>query len=256
MTSGNVPYPYSAGLTTAGGFVDLYISRFETAFMLFGIDLRGDGAQADSYSTQDCHIRDCVLDSSAAAGIRIRGAGRHCDVHISGCYIALAAGVPSAACLTLGGGDAATDGLEGSVTVCNCQFIGDYSGVIATNVAVCNLASNTHLNLQQPVTFARVRFSEVRDTVRIARMPAPTYPVVSLTDCVGVTVAVSASGTAGAFRCGVAIDATSSRIEVNCTRLDPSAVGGSPNLIMSNGKPWGGGSAFGAGNVVTGAIGR
>jgi hypothetical protein len=254
FTSGRVPFPYSAGLTTFGGFVDLFISRFETGFKLFGIDLRGDGTSAESFATQDCLIRDCVLDSNAAAGIRIRGAGSHCDVHVSGCYIALAEGFTSAACVMLGGGEAATDGLGGAVTVCDCEFIGDYAGVIATNVAVCNLASNTHLNLQQPVTFTRVGFSEVRDTVRITRLPAPTFPVVSLSECEGVTVGVSASGVADAFRCGVFVDPGSSRIEVNCTRLDASTVGGAHNLIVSGGAPWGGGATFGNRNVVSGAI--
>jgi hypothetical protein len=254
FTSGKIPFPYSAGLATRGGFSDLYVSKFETGFNLFGIDLQGDGAGSKSYSTQDCLVRDCVLDSNAAAGIRIRSAGDHCDVHILGCYVALAGGFASAACLVLGGVDAAKDALNGAITVGGCEFIGDYAGVRATNVAVCNLSGNSYLNLCEPVALTRVRFSEVRDVVRLMRRPPSAHAVVSLSQCEGLTIAMSASGVANGFRCGVSLDHSSARVEVNCTRFDPDAVGGAGRMIELDGSPWGGGPTFGNRNVATGAL--
>jgi hypothetical protein len=254
FTDGKVAYPYSAGLASRGGFVDLYISQLETGFKLFGIDLQGDGPGSASYSTQDCRISQCVLDSNGTAGIRVQGAGRHCDVHISGCYVALAGGSASSACVELGGAESSTQALRGIVTVSDCEFLGDAGGVSAENVTICNLALNSHIDLARPITFTGVGNSEIRDTARILHKPPVRYPAVSLSRCEGVAVAMSASGEKDGFHGGVSMDAGSSRIDVNCTRIDRAAVGGEQSLILVAGAPWGGGVDFGDGCIATGAI--
>ena len=245
---------YAAGLVSRGGFVDLYISRFETGFQHFGIDLQGDGSRSESFQNQDCQIANCVLDSNFMAGIRIRSAGRYCDVHISTCYIALGGASKASSCVILGGADAAAEGISGVVTATNCEFLGDFAGVIAANVAVCNLALNTYLSLGAPILFSHVGYSEIRDTARMLRPSLLPSPVVRLQSCEAIVVAVSASGVDDGYQGGVAIDATSSAIEVNCTRLKPATVGGAAKRIMIGGQPWGGHATFGERNIANGVI--
>ena len=246
-------FGYSAGLASAGGFVDLLISKFETGFQQYGIDLRGDGTDSNSYSTQNCHIVNCFLDSNDYSGVRIQSAGRHCDVHVSGCYIDLRNSKASSACLYLGGADASSDGIGGTITASNCEFVGDYAGVVATNVAVCTLALNTHLDLQAPVAFLRVHDSEVRDVIRLLHPARTPSPAVRLEHCERISVSVSVSGISNAFRGGVSLDGDTRRVEVNVTRIDEGAVGGAGQRVLVDGSPWKGG-LLDHGNVVTGAV--
>jgi hypothetical protein len=246
-------YGYSAGLASTGGFVDLLISKFETGFQQYGIDLRGDGTASNSYSTQNCHIVNCFLDSNDYSGIRIQSAGHHCDVRVSGCYIDLRGTKTSSACLFLGGTDASSDGIGGTITASNCEFVGDYAGVVATNVAVCTLALNTHLNLQAPVAFSRVHDSEVRDVIRLIRPARTPSPAVLLEHCERISVSVSVSGVSNGFRGGVSLDGDTRRVEVNVTRIDEDAVGGASQRVLVDGSS-SKGDLLSHGNVVTGAV--
>lgn len=244
--SGGLTMTYAAGITSADGFVDLFISQPEGGLLQYGVDLSGDGFSSTTYANENCQIINPILDSNTVRGIRIRNGGELGVVKIIGGYVDVSG---PGTCVEI-------TSFGGAASVAGVQFISNFAGstgVAVTAGAVVTLQNNIYTDINAPVTLTGTLYSSVADTVHGVNVTG-TRPAIAMTGCIGCRVAMSVTGVNGAYNAGAALDATSQKNEINLTQIQNSTVGGVANKIVYNGAPWGGGSTFGTGNLATGVL--
>jgi hypothetical protein len=237
-------YTYAAGMTTADGFVDLFVFKFETGLIQYGIDCQGSGTGA-TYNSEDLHLVECYLDSSALVAMRVQNGANYSNVSILGGYVNSVNGT----CIFI-------NDIPGIVSI---QGVGGIDTTSSTGLSILNCGQvsaigNTWMDFDQPIVVNAASECEIRDIVRRQRGGSPPFPGISLTGVVDSLVAVAVSGPSGGYTAGVTVDSTSQGIEVNCTKFNSATIGGAANKIVYNGSPWGGGTTFGTRNVATGVL--
>ena len=240
---------YTAGITSVDGFVDLFITRFESGLTFYGIDLEGSGYGASDFHTEDLHLVDCILDSPVKAGLRIHKAGPNTAVEINGLYCGLAS--DCGACGVL------LEDVGGMVSLNGAQLIGGGAngvGLQAKNVAIITTSGNISTNIANPVTLDNVQYSKVNQAVHATAGGFGSNPGVSLLNCQRCSIDLSLSGVGNAYGCAVSLDVASQYNKIDTTMVEPSAVGGAGNKIHLDSRPWGGGASFGVGNIATGVL--
>ncbi len=246
---GHGPATYASGVTSAGGFVDLFITQMETGLVHYGIDLEGSGPGVVDFRTEDLLIANCILDSPVRAGLRIRNAGGNTAVEINGLYVGLARDC-GAAGLEL-------DDVGGVVAINGAQFIGggvNGTGVRAVKANSITMSGNIFTDMANPISFKSVGPSKVEGAINAAQGAWPANPAVALSDCHGCKVEVSLTGAAGAYAGGVSLDAACQGNAIDATMIAAGVVGGAAHTILYDGKSWGGGPTFGKGNVANGPL--
>jgi hypothetical protein len=240
---------YTSGVTSVGGFVDLFITQLETGLVHYGLDLEGSGARAIDLRTEDLQIQDCVLDSPVKAGLRLRNAGGNTAVEINGLYVGLAR-------------DCGAVGLDledvgGVVAVNGAQIIGgggNGTGLSAVRVNSLAMSGNIFTDIATPISLQSVGPSKIGGAINAAQGTWPGNPAVALSDCQGCKVEISLTGGPKAYAAGVSLDVNCRENSIDATMISAAVVGGGgDNKVLYKGRPWGGGRTFGKGNMVTGA---
>jgi hypothetical protein len=238
-------YTYAAGLTTNQGFVDLFIFKFESGVIQYGIDCQGSGNTGPAFNSEDLHLTECYLDSASIVTMRIQNAGNFSNIEINGGYLNSINGT----CLLLStiGGMVSVSGVGAIDTTTS-------TGLSIDNVNQISCVGNTWDNFAQPITITNMSESEIRDVIHRVT-GSSTFPAITAVGITRSLIACSVGGPANSYTVGVFIDSTSTFNDIYCTKLEPITIGGAGNKIVFNGSPWGGGGTFGTGNIATGVLG-
>jgi hypothetical protein len=238
---------YSAGLTTNQGFVDLYVNQLETGATQYGMDFWGGFYETGPYTDEDLIVAGCVSDQCTVAGLSIRGTNSYCAVTVTGCYFNALAG----------GYGISLNSCNGAITISGCQFFSSIAaaGIYAYSSVGIHSRGNIFNDMKQSILFATVESFSLEDNIHKISLPGTAVPAISLTGCQFGYVRPIIAGPGTSYSCGISIDNTSSRIEVNCTTIQPPTVGsGAGDKIHYNGAAWGGGGTFGTNNIATGVL--
>jgi hypothetical protein len=150
------------------------------------------------------------------------------------------------------------EGVGGVVAIDGAQVIGggvNGTGLRAVKANSVTMSGNIFTDIANPISLRSVGHSKVAGAINAAQGAWPANPAVTLSDCQDCKIEVSLTGAPGAYASGVSLDADCQGNAIDATMFSPTVIGGAANKIFYEGKPWGGGPAFGKGNVATGALG-
>lgn len=247
------PLTYSAGITSAGGYVDLFITRCETSssgpgIMQYGIDLEG-GSPPMTFGTEDTLLSQCILDQCSIACININNGSAYSGIKIEGCYGAI--NETSSIGISV-------QNVPGVVTVANNQIISAGIGIGMAFNACSGFTTTGNAFNNTPIGISITSCNAFRcqgDVIR--QVTAASSPAVRvITSREGFIAPTVWTPTTGYYSFGVSIDGSGSQgICVDPSGIDPRCFsGGAADYIGYGGSPWGGGATFGTRNYAIGKI--
>lgn len=229
------------GHYTFGGLTDTFICRLETANHDFGLQANGAGEEDATYSAEDFHVIDCVLDACASAAIQINGVNRGTQITIVGCYLC---------------GAGAGDGLRvqnasgGLVTMTACQLI---SGPGSTGAGIrlvgspqrpvqgVNTRDNVLTDWLAPEVYDHAANCRSSNQINVFKQAPRTAAIHVLGSNAGrmVIEPLITSSIGADVPVGVLIEPGADHLEVRCTNIDPNALAGASgrNKVVYAGTP-------------------
>ena len=252
MTVGGSPtLTFSVGFWGYHGYTDTFIERLETAQTQYGEYL--DGTSAGEYGTQDFHSIGCVYDQCRIAGVYLTNGGAFTSSEHIGLYTALTVSASAVASVVLNnqlGLNLFTGG-----TVLGGLNNPDI-GILIESSAGAFFKNTSIRDAYKPVVVTGSSDFELDVKINNPDL-GNNYDAINLsgTNTVG-KITPSVQGGAGIFAHGVNLSGSAnSRIEVNCTGIDPAAINsGAPNKLISNGTQITSVGAFNTTNYASGVI--
>jgi len=226
---------YSAGIRSDGGFVDLFIDRFEMgAGMQYGIHLIGDAYSGGiSYKTENLHITNCILDPGAIANIRVERGDISTQSRISGNYCAPGSSGTGISLAQLGG----------TIEVAHNQIIGGGfygTGISASQVNGLVSIGNLMTRIKNPIVLSQVTsFTISNDRIHGLESGGTAQGAVLCTNCTQGVIEPILDGPGGCYGSGVYLTGTTNAgIEVRVSNIQWSAfVGGAAQKLLNNNVP-------------------
>jgi hypothetical protein len=225
---------------TYGGLTDTVVQRLECGFHDYGIQANGAGMTDTTYSAEDLHILDCVLDSCRIACIRLNACNPGAQVTIIGNYGA-----------AVGAGDGIRfQDFLGTAVVMGNQLINGAgntgaaihgAGTPAGAVAGVQAEGNTLLNWAHPEQWSYAHNIKSANIINTGG-PDPQPPIVAGIQLRSTTNFVleptMRSGGGQGAPTGVTIDGACRYGEVRLTGIDPASLAGRDKAkVYFDGRP-------------------
>ena len=233
LAMGSVP-ANSTGFKVQGSFADIYITQPETTSFTNSFHGIGNGSGGALGSNINLHVINAVFDQPTTHGIRLEDTNPGAAVNIVNPYI----GVPGTAFAgiyvddgfgfvsVVGGQIAAESGASNTLGL----YVRAHTGFTATDLTIRNAPRPVFM---ESATDFRLQLNINNPTVSVA---GASGAVVLTTSARGYVDCALKGNTGTPFNTGVFLTGTgNSRVEVNCTRIDPARVtGGANNKLLNN----------------------
>lgn len=248
----------SAGAYLPSAFADLFLVRFETAAMGYGILVEGLGTAAAAprrkWGNGDLHIVMPILDDVSRAGIKLSGLSPYAMVDIVDPYVSV--GRQALAAISI-------DSSNGLITVTagqlhgwdNAEAGGSAIGLELRDAAGVTAKGTKLLGFTRPVEAATVHDLDLDIAVHNPDQLA-SQAAIQLVSCDRGSVRARARGRASAFPAGVSLEGkANAHLSIDVTGIDPLCIaGGARNTLRLDGTPVAEPGYFGT-NLATGVMG-
>jgi hypothetical protein len=219
----------SNGVYTTNGFTDIFIDKVETSGVNVGLNFNGN--PSGTYSSEDLHVSNCVLDQMTTGILINAGQDQTAAVFVNN-YVATTTGGSSVGIEIT---STPTSGIGGSISLIGNQVIG--SGGAATGLLVTGStgvigSGNIYTDMNKPIVLTSAGNCRLSD--RISNPTQTGTAAIAMTGTNRSVIDCTVNGASASFTYGVnMISSANNNNEIRCSGIDNACV--STTKLISNG---------------------